>query len=138
MKVLFVCRSNAGRSVMAEAFFNHVSKRSSASSAGSIVDKEGQSGMPPGGHTTEVMYAANMDVSTHKRRQLTRNIFDDADIVVALLTKEEQKTLPDYAITSDKTRYWEVKDMRGTDYANHVKGREEIRALVGKLVDETG
>ncbi len=123
---------------MAEGFFNRMSKVNSASSAGSIVDAEGSPGMPPGARTAEAMSAVSIDVSSHKRRQLEREMFDEAGMVIVLLTKEERKTLPEYVNASDKTRYWDVTDIRGTDYAHHVNGREKIRGMVSKLVDEIG
>ena len=78
MKVLFICRSNAGRSVMAEALFNKFSRKNSAFSAGTTVRNEDKEGNPAGFISIKVMRRINIDISKHRRKQLNYKMFKKA------------------------------------------------------------
>lgn len=138
MKVLFICKSNAGRSVIADAFFNKLSKKNSASSAGTAVKKEGKQGNPANPKILKILEKIDIDASKHKRRQLTYELFKKADMVVVLLTKPERKTLPKYITNSKNVAYWNVLDIKGTSHSFHIKSRSKIGGLVSELVKKTG
>jgi protein-tyrosine-phosphatase len=147
MKVLFVCKNNAERSQIAEAIFNRLSRGSSASSAGVEVDKEGEAGLPPGRVATELMLGWGYDLLKKKRKQLTRRLFDRADIVVVILSSGEiRKLLPRYAALSPKTRFWVDRlapksiytSYPPHTYSYHINGLRRIYRRVMALVKETG
>ena len=138
MKVLFVCKANAGRSVTAEALFNKFSKKNRAFSAGTVVKKEKKEGNPAGVNSTKALSRIHIDVSKHRRKQLDYKLFKKVDKVVVLLTTPERGTLPKYLKNSKKVTYWNIKDMRGTDYNFHVKGRARINRLVKALIKKIG
>ncbi|MDE1825880.1 MAG: hypothetical protein KGH61_05265 [Candidatus Micrarchaeota archaeon] len=55
MLVLFICRANSKRSQVAAAFFNGMSKKNKAISAGLEVSKEGNEGLPINPFNVEIM-----------------------------------------------------------------------------------
>ena len=147
MKVLFICKSNAERSQIAEALFNRLSKKSRASSAGIEVDNEGGAGLPPGRIATELMLGWGYDMLKMKRKQLTRKLFDAADIAVVILSSGEiDRLLPKYAASSSKTRFWVLRlaprsvyaSYLPPTYAYHINGLRSIYGRVRTLVRETG
>ena len=97
MKVLFVCRSNAGRSQIACALFQKITKNHEAASAGIEVSKDGKEGYPPGRLVILAMAEDDIDISKSTRKQLTSEMVDKAGKVIVLMTKDEQaKYLPEY------------------------------------------
>ena len=78
-KVLFVCVGNAGRSQMAEAFFNHIAKgKAQAMSAGtnpaSAVDPT----------VIRVMQEVGIDISRNHPKKLTVEMMEQADKVISM------------------------------------------------------
>jgi protein-tyrosine-phosphatase len=147
MRVLFICRSNAERSQIAEALFNGLSKKNRASSAGIAVENEGRSGWPPGRVATELMMDLGYDIQKGKRRQLTKKLFDEADMVIVILSSSEvRKFLPSYVAESPKTRVW--TSMRAPmriytsfppyTYSYHIRMLGDILHRVERLVEGIG
>ena len=69
MNILFICKANAGRSQMANAFFNKLSKKNKSISAGALVnEKEGES-LPE--FVLKCMEEEGYDLSNEVRKQLT-------------------------------------------------------------------
>ena len=145
MKVLFVCRSNGGRSKSAELFFRSLTKDYEVDSAGTTVEEDEQSwksGAPrPKGLVRKVMKEYfGIDMSNEKRKQLTPEILKNANRVVVILDKEEQKGLPPYFKDfNGKLTFWEIKDMRDEEDEKAIKDRQaEIRKRVEDLIKELG
>ncbi|MDE1827919.1 MAG: low molecular weight phosphatase family protein, partial [Candidatus Micrarchaeota archaeon] len=96
MKILFVCRGNIGRSQMAEAFFAKMSKKNSATSAGTHSREEGVEGVKLGigrWDTPDAMKEIGFDVSDKVSKQLTPEMINSADRVIVIMTDEESKRL---------------------------------------------
>ena len=73
-KVLFVCVHNAGRSQMAEAYFNHMAKgKAIAISAGTRPAAHKDSGV------VEAMNEIGIDIRNQRPKHLTFAMFEDAD-----------------------------------------------------------
>ena len=77
--VLFVCRQNAGRSQMSQALFEQAANgRHTALSAGTT----------PGEHVhpevVEVMRELDIDLADRKPQPLTRELAEQADIVITM------------------------------------------------------
>ena len=138
MKVLFVCRSNTGRSPCAEGFFNNMSKRSKSVSAGLDVKKTKVEGLPPGPGMIRAMKRYRIDISRIKRKQLTRKMVQKAGRVVVLLEKPEHRFLPKYLKKpSSKISFWSIKDPRNmTSQKAVLRSLREIRRRVKELVRE--
>ena len=141
MKVLFICRSNAGRSQCAEAFFNKYSKKNRGISAGLDVSKTRTAGIPPGRRLIEVMKDYKIDISRKKRKQLSRSMAEEASRIVILMRKAEtKKLLPQYLKSyTNKTLFWDIKDMRHTkSHGPLIERTKKIDKLVRNLVKEIG
>ncbi|MDE1804866.1 MAG: low molecular weight phosphatase family protein [Candidatus Micrarchaeota archaeon] len=142
MRVLFVCRGNVGRSQMAEAFFNRMSKKNTGYSAGTSSRDEGVEGAVIGNGkwmTPDAMKEIGYDIYGNVSKQLSKPMVDQADKVVVIMRKEEGEMLmPDYLKKSGKVEMWEILDpkYKGMEVIRSV--RDEIKMRVEKLVREIG
>ena len=138
MHVLFVCKSNVGRSQTAEALFLKVSKHN-ASSVGTVVgDKEGMRIKDLGWsaqHVIECLKEDDCDVSNNLRKQLTPEMVKKADKVIIMA---EPETVPNYIKSSDKVIYWQVDNPKNTSLERHREIKNQIKKLVEGLVGEIG
>ncbi len=124
--VLFVCVGNAGRSQMAEAFFNHLANgKARAISAGtkpaSAVDPK----------TIEVMREVGIDISAARPKALTMEMLDQADRVVTMGCGVEGVCPASFVETED----WQLEDPKGKPIEEVRRIRDEIRARVQKLLE---
>jgi arsenate reductase len=124
--VLFVCVGNAGRSQMAEAFFNHLANgRARAVSAGT----KPASAVDP--NTIEVMREVGIDISAARPEALTMEMLDQADRVVTMGCGVEGVCPASFVETED----WQLEDPKGKPPEEVRRIRDEIRAKVMKLLD---
>ena len=133
MKVLFICKGNVGRSQMAEALFNRLSKLNHSVSAGA--DPGRWDGQIIHELVIKVMADLGYDLSLNRAKRITKEMVEDADKIIAICKMED---LPDYVKDSGKLENWDVVDPKGTSYEFHAKIRDEIKRLVEKLVKEIG
>lgn len=141
MKILFVCRGNVGRSQIAEALFNNLSKNHEAISVGTkVFDKEGNSvegeklqDREGAKHIVAVMDEVELDVRLAERNQITENVVNDSDIIVVMAEKE---TLPNYLLENDKVRYWDIGDPKNQTLEEVRVTRDTLNKLVKELVAE--
>jgi arsenate reductase len=124
--VLFVCVGNAGRSQMAEAFFNHLADgKAKAISAGtkpaSAVDPQ----------TIEVMREVGIDVSGNKPKALTMGMLEQADRVVTMGCGVEGVCPASFVETED----WQLEDPKGKPIEEVRRIRDEIKSRALKLLD---
>lgn len=137
MKVLFVCKSNVGRSQMAEGFFNKFSKKNEAISAGVAVE-ERYLGKRLGDITifvVPVMKEEGIDISDNRPKQLNEKVVDEVDKIIVMV---ERDLWPDYLKSEERAIFWGVDDPRKGDMDVHRKARDEIKMRVKKLVEEIG
>jgi protein-tyrosine-phosphatase len=138
MKILFICKSNVGRSQIAEAFFNIFSKKDKAISTGTqVFEKDGQV-IEKNGKTKflfEVMNEEGIDLSKKKQKQLTPKMIEEADKIIVMA---ERFQCPDYLLNNKKVSFWKVDDINGQydSYEFHIKTRNKIRELVKRLVKQ--
>jgi len=124
--VLFVCLHNAGRSQMSQALFDRVADaRHRALSAGTT----------PGDHVhpevVEVMRELGIDLADRRPQLLTRELAEQADVVVTMGCGDECPFIPG-------KRYldWDLPDPKGRPIEEVRATRDEISRRVHKLVDE--
>jgi len=131
MKVLFICKGNVARSQMAPVFFNKLSKKHTAMKAGTQVNEHDGETLHP--FVIKCMAELSYDLSNETRIQLTEEMVEEADKIIAICKKE---VCPDYLLESDKVEFWDIPDAVHKDYDFHVKIRDEILERVKKLVEE--
>jgi protein-tyrosine-phosphatase len=122
--VLFVCLHNASRSQMSHALFERAANgRHHALSAGTA----------PGDHVhpavVEVMRELGIDLAERTPRLLTRELAQQADIVVTMGCGDQSPYIPG-------KRYldWELADPKGRPIEEVRATREEIAHRVERLV----
>ena len=132
MKILFVCKSNFGRSQIAEAYFNKLCNKYKAKSAGTY-GKEFERGVLSDypNKVVSCMKEDGFDLSNKKAKQLTPRIVKDSDRIIILCKKEE---LPNYLLNSRKITFWNVNDPRGKDIETQRRIRNEIKGLIKNFI----
>ena len=138
MKVLFICKSNAARSQMAEAFLDHYSSKHVGKSAGLRTAFRKKVGYPVPRQVAEKMERLGIRMDRFRRKQLRRGMFDDADRVIVIMTPGQIRAmLPKYVSRSSKVTYWsDVKDPRND--AERIRARDQLRKKVRVLLGELG
>lgn len=125
--VLFVCVHNAGRSQMAEAFFNAMSKgKAKAFSAGT---------QPAGAVNpvaARVMKEVDIDISGNKPKMLTLEMVESADRVITMGCGDDPAGLCPARIV--ETEDWALTDPKGKPIAEVRKIRDEIKKRVIDLL----
>ena len=123
---LFVCLHNAGRSQMSQALFERAAGgRHTALSAGTT---PGDAVHP---EVLEVMSELGIDLSGRRPRGLTRELAEEADVVVTMGCGDECPYIPG-------KRYldWDLPDPKGRPLGEVRATRDEIARHVEELVSE--
>jgi arsenate reductase len=124
--VLFVCLQNAGRSQISQALFERAAgRRHTALSAGTTPAER----VHP--EVVEVMRELGIDLSGREPRLLTRELAEQADVVVTMGCGDSCPYIPG-------KRYidWELPDPSGRPIAEVRAMREEIARRVEALCEE--
>jgi arsenate reductase len=126
-----VCVHNAGRSVMAEAFYNGLADgRGQADSAGTIP------GALPHPVVVEAMREVGIDVSGHQGVLITDEMVSAADRVITMGCAVEEAACP--AIRYSNVEDWGLPDPKGQPLERVREIREEIRRRVQALLEDMG
>ncbi|MCR4393262.1 MAG: arsenate reductase ArsC [Dehalococcoidales bacterium] len=124
-KVLFICVHNAGRSQMAEAFFNHMSGgKALAISAGSRPAEQ----VNPA--AVEVMREVGIDISHNKPKLLTPEMLEGVDRVITMGCGEDIACPATWVETED----WDLEDPAGKPPDKVREIRDEIKRRVTQLI----
>ncbi len=124
--VLFVCLHNAGRSQMSQALFEQAADgRHTAASAGTT---PGERVHP---EVVEVMRELGIDLADRHPRLLTRELAQQADVVVTMGCGDECPFIPG-------KRYidWELEDPKCRPVEEVRATRDEIAGRVQQLIAE--
>lgn len=124
MKVLFVCEANMMRSQMGEAFYNQLTGTGDATSAGVVANV----GHPVPSAIVEAMREKGISMGGMVSKQLSRDMVDAADAIVAFPTPYMPRELLD----NPKTLRWDVSDPHyiadsDTNYVDRARDRIEER-----------
>jgi protein-tyrosine-phosphatase len=141
MEVLFICKYNAGRSRMAEAIFNKLSKKNNAISRGIGSNPHAHTAPRGVAASVKVLSEWNIKMQNKLGKSLTKKDAEKADIIVVLLDKKQRHILPKYISNSPKTRYYGIvdSDAREKDFMDqHRRNRDIAKRIVSKLVKEIG
>lgn len=124
--VLFVCLHNAGRSQMSQALFERASDgRHSALSAGTTPADR----VHP--EVVEVMRELGIDLSDRRPQLLTRDLAEQADIVVTMGCGDQCPYVPGKRYVD-----WDLPDPAGRSAGEVRRIRDEIVSRVRELVDD--
>ena len=141
MKVLFICKYNAGRSRMAAAFFNRYSKKNRAVSCGIGQNPKLPSNRKGIRGAAAVMNELGIEVPHRLGRGVTRKDVEGADKVIVLLDSKQRHILPKYIYASPKTEFHGIpdSDARASDFLNQQRrNRNMVKKIVLKLVERIG
>lgn len=127
--MLFVCRANVGRSQIAEALFCRLHPMSTCVSAGTIVDRPGESLLryarrnPRRSFVIPALAEFGIDVSGAQRTLLEPHILENVDVVVSMA---EAWSEPDWLTADPRYIRWNVVDPGGVSL-------EAVRAAVRSI-----
>ena len=125
---LFVCLHNAGRSQMSAALFERAAGgRHRAVSAGTLADPDGR--VHP--EVVEVMREVGIDLSGRTPQLLTRDLTEQADVVVTMGCGDECPYIPGKRYVD-----WDLPDPKGRPVDDVRAIRNDIAARVAELVAE--
>ncbi|MGH9198232.1 MAG: low molecular weight phosphatase family protein [Acidimicrobiia bacterium] len=124
-RVLFVCTGNAGRSRMAEAFFNELAPEKHAASAGTHPEPR------PHPEVVSAMSEVGIHIPPGPGRLLTFEMLDNADRVIAMGCNIEEA-----CPGADADEDWGLPDPAGGPIQRVRDIRDEIRRRVKILIDE--
>ena len=122
-KVLFVCIGNTCRSQMAKGFFNILSPKNSADSAGTKPETH----VEPS--AIIVMNEVGIDISDYKPKKLTFEMNNLFDVIVTMGCVDECPFTP-----KEKTIVWKIEDPKGKSLDKYREVRDTIRNHVEKLI----
>lgn len=132
-KILFLCRGNVGRSQIAEFLMKKkFGDRYEVISAGTKLsgpEEEIGNLVPAIQEVLDVMNEEQIDVSKAIRKQVTEDMVNNSDIVIALLEDEE---LPEYLVDSPKLVRWYIVDPKGKDLDETRRIKDEIKELISQ------
>lgn len=113
---------------MAEAFFNFLSKKARAISAGTDPDEK----IHP--WTIEVMKEVGIDVSQQKPRLFSNGLLKKVDKIIVM----ESGLLKDIPLKySPKLEEWKIEKLLGKSIGQIRKIRDQIKKRVKQLIKET-
>ncbi|MXX20589.1 MAG: arsenate reductase ArsC [Cenarchaeum sp. SB0665_bin_23] len=123
--MLFVCVENAGRSLMAEAFFKKYVPQKRVCSAGT------QPAARPNNIVVEVMREVGIDIAKQRPRMLTNKMIEDSTCIVNMGCMDHE-SCP--ALLVDCTSNWGMPDPRGMDIKEVRKVRDMIECKVKEMI----
>jgi len=123
MTILFLCRQNAGRSQMAQAFFERMAPEHQALSAGS----EPAAAVHPA--VIEVMKEVGIDLSDRTPRRVDQAMLDQADHVISMGCDDPAVC----AYPGRKVEDWSLEDPSGKPIDEVRRIRDDIQYRVQAL-----
>ncbi len=132
MTVLFVCVSNAGKSVMAAGLMRQVAAPNIRVSSAGTHAKAAVNAL-----SAEVLAEVGIDISTHQPTQLTNQMIDDADLVVIVGTQAHLEDHPGTLIQRWDTDEPSLRGIDGIDRMRIVRDdiNTHVQALSASLND---
>ena len=126
-KVLFVCVHNAGRSQMAEAFFNHYATDALGLSAGT------HAGSRINPQAADAMREIGISMEGQSPKQMTPEMIAESDRIITMGCGVDAESCPaGFLVTED----WGLDDPAGQPIEVVRKIRDEIKKRVLALIQE--
>jgi protein-tyrosine-phosphatase len=132
-RVLFVCVHNAGRSQMAEAFFNHLARERG------LEAEAASAGIAPGGQVNPVVAQAmeeeGISLSGRRPKPLTPEMAAEADRIITMGCGVEATLCPAGTYVSED---WGLADPMSKSLEGVRAVRDRVRERVTVLLEELG
>lgn len=125
-KVLFVCVSNAGKSVMAQGLMGHTAPSTITASSAGTAAKSSVNAL-----SAQVLAEVGVDVSAHRPTQLTEDLIRAADLVVVVGAQAQVEPVDDTPV-----EIWDTDEpsLRGVDGIERMRLiRDDIAHRVADL-----
>ena len=133
MKVLFVCKGNVGRSQIAEALFNSLTKNHHAISAGTLAKSAGEKMMYRAPKNVKVLKEIGIDISKKKIKKLNNKMVNTADKIIVFCDK---RSWPPFLLKSNKIEYWKSKDTNYMSYKERKQFRDNLKQKIKTLLEK--
>ncbi len=91
MKTLFICSANVWRSQIAQWYYNHFTNSNNAVSAALIEDRRKKYDYKPADSIVDIMREDWVDISFQRVKLLTKEICDNSDRIILLLTPNSEQ-----------------------------------------------
>ena len=143
MKVLFICYANVGRSQVAHAYFEKLSKHD-CESAGIAVNeriaamKLGSRKLKDNPNQSSLRYIRRelgKEIGEKEKQQLVPEMINTADIVIVIAEKERW---PGYLKECDKVLFWDIQDPVDMAHESANEVYRQVQRRVEQLVVEIG
>jgi protein-tyrosine-phosphatase len=143
MKVLFICYANVGRSQVAHAYFEKLSKHD-CQSAGIAVNervaamKLASRKLKDNPNQSSLRYIRRelgRDIGEKEKQQLIPEMITTADLVVVIAEKERW---PSYLQECNKLLFWDIQDPVGMADESADEVYRQVQRRVEQLVAEIG
>jgi protein-tyrosine-phosphatase len=143
MKVLFICYANVGRSQVAHAYFEKLSKHD-CESAGIAVNeriaamKLGSRKLKDNPNQSSLRYIRRelgREIGEKEKQQLVPEMINTADIVIVIAEKERW---PGYLKECDKLLFWDIQDPVDMTDESAEEVYREVQRRVEQLVADIG
>ena len=143
MKVLFICYANVGRSQVAHAYFEKLSKHDCESAGLAVTErlaamKLTSKKLKDNPNQSSLRYLKrelDRDIGEKEKQQLVPEMITRADLVVVIAEKERW---PSYLQGCNKLLFWDIQDPVGMTDESADQVYREVRRRVEELVAEIG